>query len=332
MADRKTFTPPRQGDVTRLAVLGALVRGMSFAYAARTCTTTVDHVREIADDAGWPDIDAVRATHTALRNAEPPRTRSAPPARKAEPKPAPPKPTETERLAAQVHIPDGLNSREGAAALGKLLGEYFAEVDEVVDAITDEEVEQKLTTLLAGQHTNPYGLGEDVTGLSDAARTNLIRLNAEDAEREYRGEVVQTGPLPEHLEPLAAYVARVGSHQVPTKDPDPAEAEAPIGPAVQVVREEFAPDGTRRILETKVLGMSVAVSPLVQPDAVVVAVGPEVRPETDPVESSAPKPVKRSASRPGTVPCEGCGVGVLASWVEANGDGVQRHKHCREGA
>lgn len=101
------------------------------------------------------------------------------------------------------------------------------------------------------------------------------------------------------------------------------EQDTPIGPAVQVVREEFDPDGTRRILEAKVLGMPVAASPLVQPDAVVVAVDPD-RP--------APKPVKRSATRaPGTLPCEACGRGVTREYVAANG-GVQRHGHCREGA
>lgn len=245
-------TAETDDDVVRLAVLGALVRGMSFAYTARTAAVTIDKVREIADAAGWPDIDAVRAMHTELRNAPEARQprRVAPP-----PRPAPPARTPAAVPDEVIGLPAPEPEQPSAAEVAKDVVDYFAEVDEVVDAITDEEIEQKLTTLLAGVHANPYGIGVD------------------QAEAEYRGEVVQTGPTPEHREPLADYVARSA--------------------AAELLIEESA-----------------------------------LSPATD---SPAPAPARPGKKTSATVPCEGCGRGVLKTYVMANG-GIQRHGHCREGS
>jgi hypothetical protein len=172
----------------------------------------------------------------------------------------------------KVTIQDGLRSSEGAVALGRLLGEYFAEVDEVIDAITPEETEQSLAALLAGQHANPYGLDGGPETISQA-------------EQEYRGEVVQSGPTPEHREPLEDYVARFGG-PLPG---DPGYVSRPLPP-----EEEARLD---QLIE----------------------------------EALAERAADRPAPRPRQLPCEVCGVGVLTSYVEANG-GRQRHGHHPEGS
>lgn len=57
--------------ITRIAVLAAVSRGMSFAYTARTTSCTIAQVREIAEAAGWPDITAVSAEWKRLRQPGP---------------------------------------------------------------------------------------------------------------------------------------------------------------------------------------------------------------------------------------------------------------------
>jgi hypothetical protein len=89
LSPSREFDPDTEVDVTRLTVLGILSRGMSFAYAARTATVTIGQVREIAEAAGHPDIDAVKGEYQALRagNAKPAPKRVAPPPRTAAERP-----------------------------------------------------------------------------------------------------------------------------------------------------------------------------------------------------------------------------------------------------
>ena len=55
--------------VIRLAVLGAIAAGRSFAYAARTCGATPTRVQAIAAAAGHPDRGAVWKAWEELREA-----------------------------------------------------------------------------------------------------------------------------------------------------------------------------------------------------------------------------------------------------------------------
>ena len=54
-------------DASRIVVLEAVCRGMGFAYAARAASVTVATVRDVAEKAGHPDVDAVRGELAALR-------------------------------------------------------------------------------------------------------------------------------------------------------------------------------------------------------------------------------------------------------------------------
>ena len=130
------------------------------------------------------------------------------------------------------------------------------------------------------------------------------------AEQEYFGQVPPTGPTPGHLEPLESYVARVAA---------PIEASLTAELGVPGVRVKF---DTRPLLEEPT-----EAEPLVWDRTELIEEDP-LPPATD---SPAPAPVKRSATRPGTLPCEVCGGGVTLAYIEANG-GRRRHGHHPEGA
>jgi hypothetical protein len=136
------------------------------------------------------------------------------------------------------------------------------------------------------------------------------------AEREYRGTVVQTGPTPEHLEPLADYVARATSEA--TGGPETCEHGYPEGDCDQFGCDPLCAhgcaDGDCPDTGCPFTHQSPATA------------GP-LPPATD---SPARASVKRSATRPGTLPCEVCGSGVTLAYIERTGR--QRHGHHPEAA
>jgi hypothetical protein len=164
------------------------------------------------------------------------------------------------------------------------------------------------------------------------------------AEAEYRGQVVQAGPTPEHLEPLADYVARVGSQPAPVISPlvsaSPDEIPQPDAvtsatppspmPAEYYGRDPSEPspedeaelDEEREFLIRHGIDDDPAeAEPLVWDRTELIEEEP-LPPTTDSPASAA---VKRSATRWRTLPCEVCAAGVTREYVEATGR--QRHGH-----
>lgn len=151
------------------------------------------------------------------------------------------------------------------------------------------------------------------------------QLVVTQAEQEYRGEVVQAGPTPEHREPLEAYVARVVA---------PIEADLTAELGMPGVRVEF--DST----PLEFGGIPLVADPEVPSGTILVKDGAEVvaainveqlREQLFDVKQlelarALPPATDSPAPKPRQLPCEVCGVGVLTSYVEANG-GRQRHGH-----
>jgi len=189
-----------------------------------------------------------------------------------------------------------------------------------------------------------------------------IRLAAGElvtrAEQEYRGAVVQTGPTPEHLEPLESYVARVASDPAPKPDtpraghvPDDlgcemcgtcygcdgcADPDHPLdlargdcegcgtcGPCIAACRalREPAEDGRP---DNWPIGEAWPETP--DPSGPLVDAEP-LADLPEPIPPGTPAP---PGPKPRQLPCEVCGVGVLTSYVEQTGR--QRHGHHPEGS
>lgn len=163
-------------------------------------------------------------------------------------------------------------------------------------------------------HSNPYGLSGGPETVSQA-------------EQEYRGEVVQGGPIPEHREPLEDYVARVVA---PIEAALTAELQLPPGHRVEFDTTpllEFDPGKPETYSCAQPGGDCGCTGTGMLSCPGRSTYDPELHGLSDEqyrqVQAQAPPPV---APKPRQLPCEYCGVGVLTSYVEANG-GRQRHGH-----
>jgi len=136
-----------------------------------------------------------------------------------------------------------------------------------------------------------------------------------EAEREYFGQVAPSGPTPEHREPLESYVARyVPDHPQSATCGTVGGRCGPTEEEAAAIEEEDA-HNQLGALEFYASGMKGAVDDEHAHRAA-------LPPATD---SPAPASVKRSTTRPGTLPCEVCAAGVALAYIARTGR--QRHGH-----
>lgn len=298
-------------DDVRVGILGSLLRGMSLDYAARADGLTVDQAEEIARAAGWPaDMTAVYAERQRLLGR--PTT---------VPVTGPLVGCSTVGARCNPVTCDGRHPFTCCSSCepGDHCG-CCAQFDPSPFWDTPEEADAELARALELKTPNTWCRELGITVLDpDGWRGYDYRPWGDPITREEfeRRAAVSTCNHRVRPDPAADYVARAVE---PIETALNAELDLPPG-----VRVEFdtTPLLTEREQDERAYSDAVrATSETVQEQPL-----EPLPPATD---SPAQPSVKRSTTRPGTLPCEGCGRGVTREYVERTG--VQRHGHCREGS